>query len=86
MIIPIIGVQFYKHNYIQVDDKINLQKESDKVSSPIMIAAYNSMNEKLGYVSGKSIKQKRIMEMINAQQTECRVFGIFKNQILVTLS
>jgi len=85
MIVPIHGLRY--HNFIrpQVDDYVILVKEKNNIYDDMAIAAYNSKNQKFGYVSAKSSKNRKVYCKMLEDEFMGKVWAVYQNQILVEL-
>jgi hypothetical protein len=82
MIIP-IRVK-YNIESVHIDDKILLVNEKNRDRDNIFVA-YNSIGQKIGYISSKSSSNQKVYnKMVLADFIE-KVWCIAKNQILIQL-
>jgi hypothetical protein len=85
MIVPIHGLRYYNFAMPQIDDFVTLVKEKNNIYDYMAIAAYNSKNQKFGYVSAKSSKNQKVYTKMLGDEFLGKVWAVYQNQILVEL-
>ena len=85
MIVPIHSLKYHKFHRPTIDDELTLIKEKENPFDELAIAAYNSKNEKIGYVSAKSCYNKKVYEKMLSDIFLGKVWAVFPNQILIEL-
>ncbi len=66
-------------------EQILLVKEKSNLYDEKAVAAYNSMKEKIGYVSAKSSQNAKVHSRMEEEEIRGQVWAIFPNQILVEI-
>lgn len=85
MIVPIYGLKYYSFSSPSIDELLVLHKEKNNPHDEFAIAAYNTKNEKVGYLSRKAIEKYRIYDYITTDVYFSRIWAIYPNQLLVEL-
>ena len=85
MILPIYGLKYHKFTMPQIGEKLLLVKEKNNLFDENAVAAFNYMNEKIGYVSAKSSRNAKIHSRMKEDEINGRVWAIFPNQLLVEI-
>ena len=63
-----------------------LLQESENLYDDMAIAAYNSENQKIGYVSARSTYNKKVYQkMLGTTTVQGKIWSIGRNQILVEI-
>ena len=85
MIIPIHGLRYYHFLKPKDGELIFLVKEKDNIYDNQAIAAYNTQNEKIGYVSAKTKSNQKVYSIMKNDIYCGTVWTTAPNQILVKL-
>ncbi len=64
---------------VEINERICLVDEGET------IIAYNTYNKKLGFLSPKTFKNKKLLEKSKCDSVNGKIWAIFKNKILVEL-
>ena len=85
MIIPIHGLKYYEFKQPLIGEQVLLIKEKDNLFDPKAIAAYNSLNQQLGYIGARSSYNKRVYNKMLNESINGKIWSVSKNQILVEI-
>lgn len=85
MIIPIHGLKYYQFTQPLIGDEIRLVKEKDNLHDPMAIAAYNKLNQQIGYISAHSTYNQKVYTRMLEESVNGTVWSIGRNQILVEI-
>lgn len=85
MIIPIHGLKYHQFTQPLIGDEIHLVKEKDNLHDPMSIAAYNKLNQQIGYISAQSTYNQKVYARMLEESVNGIVWSIGKNQILVEI-
>jgi hypothetical protein len=86
MIIPIHGLKYYEFCQPIIGEEVLLLKEKDNLFDPKAIAAFNNLNQQLGYIGARSnynkkvySKWKLIHSHIKSELLKCYLWQILDN-------
>ena len=85
MIIPITGLQNFKHEPVKINDEFLLIKEEENISDKIAFAAYNRKGEQIGYMSTRCSNNPKVNAVLQHRYLICTVYSIGRSQILVEI-
>jgi hypothetical protein len=85
MIVPIHGLKYHKFEMPKLQDNLIIVKEKDNVYDEEAIAAYNTENQKIGYISKNSCHNSKVFKKMKTDNFIGKVWAIFPNQILIEL-
>ena len=85
MIIPIHGLKYYEFSQPIIGDEVLLLKEKDNLFDPKAIAAFNNLNQQLGYIGARSNYNKKVYSKMLTKSVKGKIWSVSKSQILVEI-
>ena len=85
MIIPIHGLKYYEFSQPLIGDEVILLKEKDNLFDPKAIAAFNNLNQQLGYIGARSNYNKKVYSKMLTKSVKGKIWSVSKSQILVEI-
>lgn len=83
MIVPVVGIKYYKFDNPIIGDVYKLVKEKDNLFDPMAIVVYNNAEQVVGYIGAKSQYNLKVYTRMLQESVNGIVWCICKNQILV---
>jgi hypothetical protein len=81
MRIPITGLKYHSYEQPIVGEIIYLVKEPDNPIDSMAVAAFNDLNQRMGYVSSKY--NQKVFSGMSDEKCLAKVWWVFRTYILI---